>query len=113
MDRQLFERALENIFGNALRYTDEGDDIIIRVTDGDRAILVSVADTGHGIAEEQRSHIFDLFYRGTASRREEGFGIGLSVVKQVIDSHGWTIAVDSEPGAGTVFTISIPIATEI
>ena len=56
------------------------------------------------------SNIFNLFFRGTNSRREEGMGIGLSVVKNIIDMHGWNINVESEQGKGSCFTIAIPIS---
>lgn len=109
MDKALVSRALENIFGNALRYTAEGGTITVfaRQSAGG-AIRLDIRDTGQGIPQESLEHVFDLFYRGTPSRREEGMGIGLSVVKSVIDSHGWDIQVESEAGKGTVFSIYIP-----
>ena len=107
-DRQLFQRALENIFANALRYTQDGDSITITATETERTIAITVADTGIGIDKAEIEHIFDLFYRATNSRRESGMGIGLSVVKNIVDTHGWHIAVQSEKGAGATFTITIP-----
>ncbi|HOY64840.1 MAG TPA: sensor histidine kinase, partial [bacterium] len=71
-------------------------------------VKISVSDDGIGISAEDLPRIFDLFYRGTASRREEGMGMGLAVVKTVADSHGWEIRAASEPGKGSVFTIEIP-----
>lgn len=109
MDKNLFTRALENIFSNALRYTKDGDSISIRAIQSDKEIKVSVEDTGIGIEQESLAHIYDIFYRGTSSRREQGMGIGLSVVKTVIDSHGWTIDVKSEVNKGTCFLITIPL----
>lgn len=109
MDRALVTRALENIFGNALRYTRQGDAITISARDSaEGGTRLDIRDTGPGIPRDALSHVFDLFYRGTPSRREEGMGIGLSVVKSVIDSHGWDIRVASEEGKGTVFSIYIP-----
>ena len=70
---------------------------------------MSVADTGIGINEKELEHIYDIFYRGTNSRREGGMGIGLSVVKTIIDSHGWKIEVNSKINEGTTFFIRIPL----
>ena len=108
MDKQLFSRALENIFSNAIRYSKEGDSVVITGTEKADSCVISVSDTGIGIAEKDREHIFDMFYRGTNSRREEGMGIGLTVVKSIVDTHGWTIDVQSELGKGTTFIITIP-----
>ena len=69
---------------------------------------MSVSDTGIGMEKKDLDHIFDMFYRATDSRREEGMGIGLSVVKSIVDTHGWTIGVASEAGKGSTFTIRIP-----
>src|SRR5574344_1158000 len=108
MDKTLFNRALENLFSNAVRYTKEGDTISISATESPDSIIISVEDTGCGVSEKDIAHIFDLFYRGTNSRREQGMGIGLSVVKNIIDTHGWFIDVKSKLGEGTVFIITIP-----
>lgn len=112
-DRQLFYRVFENLMNNALRYTKDYDTITMNSHIENEHIILSIGDTGIGISEDDMSHIFDLFYRGTNSRLEEGMGIGLSVVKSVIDTHGWTIDVASEKGKGTEFTISIPYQPEI
>lgn len=108
MDKQLFSRAFENLFSNAIRYSKEGDSVTITGTETADSCIVSISDTGVGIADKDKEHIFDMFYRGTNSRREEGMGIGLTVVKSIIDTHGWDIVVHSEQGKGTIFTITIP-----
>jgi signal transduction histidine kinase len=109
MDKTLFDRALENLFSNAVRYTKDGDTISISATESPENVIISVEDTGCGIAEKDIDHIFDLFYRGTTSRREQGMGIGLSVVKNIIDTHGWKIDVKSQVGVETAFIITIPL----
>ena len=108
MDKQLFSRALENLLSNAIRYSKDGDEIAITATETENACVVSVSDTGIGIAQKDLDHIFDMFYRATDSRREEGMGIGLTVVKSIVDTHGWTIGVSSDAGKGSTFTITIP-----
>ena len=108
MDKQLFLRALENLISNAIRYSKEGDAIAITGSETPSSCVITVQDTGIGIEEKECEHIFDMFYRATNSRREEGMGIGLAVVKSIIDTHGWEIAVKSELGKGTTFIITIP-----
>ncbi|MBP5465884.1 MAG: HAMP domain-containing histidine kinase, partial [Treponema sp.] len=108
MDKKLLQRALENIYVNALRYTKDGDSIAIEAKETEQTITISIADSGIGISKNDLSKIWDTFYRGTNSRRESGMGIGLSVVRTIIDTHGWNIGVDSTLGEGTTFTITIP-----
>ncbi len=108
-DKELFQRCLENLFQNALRYTHENDSIIIKGNQTAEYIEVAVEDTGIGIETKDIGHIFDVFYRGTNSRKEAGMGIGLSVVKTIVDTHGWTIRVNSQKGVGTEFIIKIPL----
>ena len=108
MDKNLFTRALENIYGNALRYTKAGDSISLEAKkDSIGKTEISISDTGVGIPEEDLEKVFELFFRASNSRRENGMGIGLSVVKSIIDSHGWSINVKSKPNIGTTFTITL------
>ena len=111
VNEQLLARALENLFGNALRYTEDDGEITITADESDECITITFSDTGCGIAEKDISHLFDLFYRGTNSRREQGLGIGLSVVKDIVDLHGWSIDIRSELGKGSDFIIRIPKST--
>lgn len=108
MDKNLFTRALENIYGNALRYTNDGDSISLEAKKNSSGKTeISISDTGVGIPEEDLEKVFELFFRASNSRRENGMGIGLSVVKSIIDSHGWSINVKSKPNKGTTFTITL------
>lgn len=118
LNAQLVHRSLENIFSNAIRYTDENDSIEIysriektKNQKSNRSVIIKMKDTGRGIDKKDLNSIFDMFFRGTNSRLEEGMGIGLSVVKTIIDAHGWKINVESEKNKGTCFTIIIPIKT--
>ncbi|OHD20062.1 MAG: hypothetical protein A2Y38_12425 [Spirochaetes bacterium GWB1_59_5] len=113
-DERLITRAIENVVNNALRYTDKGG--LVRVSaraepagPTPERVVIEVSDDGPGIDAADIDHIFDLFYRGSSSRREQGMGLGLSVVKGVIESHGWQIGVVSGPGEGSVFAITIPM----
>ncbi|MGA2641035.1 MAG: HAMP domain-containing sensor histidine kinase [Spirochaetia bacterium] len=110
MDAGLFTRALENLVGNAIRYTEQKGRITMEARSQEGGVLLSLTDSGIGIPAEDLSRIFDPFYRGTNSRREQGFGLGLTTVKSIIESHGWEITVASQVGAGTTFTIRMPLS---
>lgn len=111
LNKSLISRAFENLLSNALRYTKSNDTITISAEKIGNSIEFKIADTGIGIEKDELNQIFNLFYRGTNSRREEGMGIGLSVVKSVMDTHNWKIDVESEKDQGTCFTITIPLVS--
>lgn len=112
LNSQLVHRSFENLFSNAIRYTKEND--LIEVTaftvesENKNLIIMQLRDTGVGIDKKDLDYIFDIFYRGTNSRQEEGMGIGLAVVKSIMNTHGWDITVESQKKKGTCFTIKIP-----
>ena len=112
LNDELIHRAFENLFSNAIRYTNEDDLIEINAFTiegiNGRSIILEIKDSGPGIDKKDLDYIFEIFYRGTNSRKEEGLGIGLSVVKSIMETHGWTIKVQSQKRKGTTFTISIP-----
>ena len=109
---QLIHRSFENLLSNAIRYTRENDLIeIIAYTEKNEKsneIILKIKDSGIGIDKKDLEFIFDIFYRGTNSRKEDGMGIGLSVVKSIMDTHGWQISVESHKRKGSCFTIRIP-----
>ena len=113
-DERLITRAIENIVNNALRYTEPGG--LVRVSarverggDGGERVALEISDDGPGIGDGELPLIFDPFYRGSGSRREQGMGLGLSVVKGVVESHGWALSARSEPGRGSAFRIEAPL----
>jgi signal transduction histidine kinase len=107
-DRHRMAQAISNLVGNALKFTPAGGSIRIGgESNGDRASLW-VADTGPGIAPEHVAHIFDRFWQPTRGR--DGVGLGLAIVKGIIDAHEGRIEVESTPGAGTTFRISLRAA---
>jgi signal transduction histidine kinase len=108
MDEGLFYRALENLIGNAIRYSAEGGNIELAARQDSGPLVITVSDTGIGIPAEELPHVFDPFYRGSNSRREQGFGLGLTTVKSIVEAHGWSIDVSSTVGQGTTFTIRLP-----
>ncbi|MGQ9615203.1 MAG: sensor histidine kinase [Spirochaetota bacterium] len=100
-DRALVLHCFENLFDNAIRYTGDGDTVKLRATvNGEEAIVV-LEDTGMGIEKDELDKVFEPFYRGSRSRREQGSGLGLSIVKSIIDAHGWKIEIESTPGKST------------
>jgi signal transduction histidine kinase len=109
MDERLTVRALENLVNNAIRYTGEGGLISFSSWQKENGIIIEIKDNGPGIKSDDLPHIFEMFYRGTNSRREQGMGMGLSVVKGIIDSQGWKIEAASEAGSGACFTVIIPV----
>jgi signal transduction histidine kinase len=113
LDERLVTRALENLVNNALRYTSPGDRISIEARAEGGTCVLSLSDDGPGISPEDLPHVFEPFYRGTASRRETGMGLGLSIVKTIVESHGW--AIEAKPGRdeaglpkGVAFVIRMP-----
>jgi two-component system sensor histidine kinase BaeS len=104
--------VLGNLVSNALRYTPAGGSICLGAEARAGQLLLSVADTGSGIAAEHLPNIFERFYRADASRQQQtgGSGLGLAIVRSMVEAHGGSIAVESELGKGTTFTISLPIA---
>lgn len=107
-DQELLQRLMGNLFSNALRYTPKGGTISLIADEDKDKIVMTIKDTGIGIDKKDIKFIFDIFYRGSNSRQDEGFGIGLSIVKNIIDIHHWKIDVDSEKNVGTSFTITVP-----
>ncbi len=111
-ERDGFERALDNLVGNAIKFNREGGRVEVAVREG-RApgfLEVAVADTGPGIPEDERERIFERFSRGRAAAGVPGSGIGLATVKSLVERHGGWIAVDSRPGEGARFTFTWPMA---
>jgi signal transduction histidine kinase len=110
-DRSRVAQVLLNILSNASKYSDEGSPIGLKATEEGGRALLSVQDHGHGISAEEKSRIFQRFSRldNDATRGAPGTGLGLSIVKTLVDLHCGSVEVESEPGAGTTFTVAIPL----
>ena len=112
-DADMLRQATANLISNAVRYTPEGS-ITVRVERGETMASISVADTGIGLTPEECKMVFSRFWRGDAGRNraQGGLGIGLSVVKEIVDRHNGWVRVEGEKGVGATFTIFIPLYDE-
>jgi len=107
-DPALFERAVGNLVDNALRFTPENGSIQIAVAELPRDFEVAVSDDGPGIAPEHLPRVFDRFYRAEPSRGSDGAGLGLALVKSIVDLHGGTAEIRSNVGRGTTVSLTFP-----
>jgi len=109
-DSQKIERMVLNLISNAIKFSDEGDEILVDVKDKDEFVEISVKDNGIGIKHKYLDIIFDRFKQvdKSLSRNAEGTGIGLSLVKSIVELHGGSIHVESEFGRGSKFTAILP-----
>lgn len=109
MDENLAYRALENLVQNAIKYSDERKIISFGIVRNRDALLIQVGNRGTGISPENHEAVFLPFFRESTGRNEAGSGLGLSTVKHIAESHGWSVSLSSEPGEYTEFTICIPL----
>ena len=109
-DPMRLEQALQNLAANALRHTPKGGTVELTAVPGHKEVTITVRDTGSGIAPEHLAHVFDRFYKADPSRPggASGSGLGLSIVKAIIERHRGNISVSSGPGKGTEFTVRLP-----
>jgi signal transduction histidine kinase len=109
-DKRSLEEVFTNLISNAINYSPDGGQVAVTILPQKNFLEITVSDTGVGIDPEELPKIFDKFYRvkHPKTRQVIGTGLGLAIVKGVIDSHRGTIAVESEPGVGTTFRISLP-----
>ncbi len=107
-DQLLFSRALGNLVENALRYTPDGGKIAIALQNNAAESSITVRDNGAGIAAQHLPRVFDRFYRADSSRSSKGSGLGLALVKSIMDLHGGTATMESTPGDGTLVRLNFP-----
>lgn len=105
-------QALDNLVSNAIKYSPDGGAVTVTASSNDRWVELQVQDTGMGISEEESARIFTRFFRTQAARKAEipGVGLGLSITKTIVERHGGKISCASTPGAGTTFTVTLPVA---
>lgn len=106
-DAEMIDRVLSNLIDNAIKYTNKGGQVTVRVLSDNSSIMVEVLDTGIGIHEKDLPYIFDAFHR--VRRDGEGTGLGLSIARAIIEAHNGIISVESKLGIGSRFWFSIPM----
>jgi signal transduction histidine kinase len=110
LDRGMFRQILVNLISNAVKFTPEGGRVTVRGSRDGSSLRLSVSDTGIGIAEADQKRIFQEFYQvdGSYSRKYQGTGLGLALVHSMVELHGGSVTVESEPGEGSTFTCLFP-----
>ena len=101
-----------NLFGNAIKFTPRGGTISCRLVADDKTVTVSIEDTGIGMSQETKRHIFDKFYQGDTSHTGDGNGIGLNIVSRILYLCGGSVSVESEIGRGSIFTVTLPVVAQ-
>ncbi len=111
-DRDRLEQVLGNLLENAVKYSPDGSDIFVAVTNKAETVLTSVCDRGIGIPQDELNIVFERFHRGrqVSSTNYAGLGLGLYITKQIVERHGGSIWVESKEGSGTTFYFSLPSA---
>ncbi|MEO7942402.1 MAG: HAMP domain-containing sensor histidine kinase, partial [Marmoricola sp.] len=110
LDREQFDRALLNLLTNAVKFTPAGGTVALHARREDANLVVTISDTGVGIPEDEQAGLFTRFFRSSVATRLaiQGTGLGLVIVKQIVEEHGGTVTIVSAPHAGTTVTVTIP-----
>jgi len=106
-NEDLLQQVWINLIGNAIKFTEDGGRISVKLKDLNERVVVEISDSGIGMNEETIRHMFDKFYQGDRSRLSEGNGLGLSLVRRIIDLCGGKIYIKSELGVGTLFIVEL------
>ncbi len=110
VDAQRLRQVIDNLVSNAIKYTEPGGETTLRLTTVDDTLELGVHDSGIGMSDAEAAQVFTRFFRGRGAleRHSPGTGLGLTIVRSIVDAHGGTITVDSEPGRGSSFHIRLP-----
>jgi signal transduction histidine kinase len=108
-DERKVKQILFNLLSNAVKFTPSGGAITLAARVADGELVISVQDTGIGISAEDQEKIFEEFYQVGASRTQEGTGLGLALTRRLVELHHGQLTVESEPGVGSTFTVTMPL----
>ena len=108
-NESLMLHVWDNLIGNAIKFSNQGGQLVVQCREKDGTAVVEIADNGIGMDEQTRRQIFEKFYQGDTAHATEGNGLGLSLVKRIVDLCGGTISVESTLGQGTFFTVQLPL----
>jgi two-component system phosphate regulon sensor histidine kinase PhoR len=113
-DFQAISQLIDNLTDNAIKYTDSGGFVSVTLTKENDQVVLKVQDSGIGISPQHQRRIFERFYRIDKARSRElgGTGLGLSIVKNIAEQHGGTVTLTSQPGVGSTFTLTLPLANQ-
>jgi signal transduction histidine kinase len=113
-DHDALVSVVANLLDNAFKYSPPDQPVTLRASSANGAVTVSVTDLGPGIPPQEQQRIFDRFYRGAGevARQVKGAGIGLSLVKRIVEDHGGSVSIESRPGDGSTFAISLKTREE-
>jgi signal transduction histidine kinase len=112
-NEEMLSCLLVNLLSNAIKFTDRGGTVGVSLRQENMLVTVKVFDTGIGIPVSIREAIFDRFYQGDTSHKSEGNGIGLTLVRRIVELCEGELSLESEEGRGSVFTVTLPIAETI
>ena len=109
LDVRRIQRVLYNLIQNSIRYTPADGTIVVKANDNSQEVQIGITDTGIGISEEDKPHIFETFYRADHSQARDsgGAGLGLAIAKAIVEAHGGRIWVESTEGAGNTFGFTL------
>ncbi len=107
-DRNRLAQAIDNLLDNALRYTPRGGDVLVHLEATEQEATLTIADNGEGIPPDALPHIFERFYRADPARGGVGAGLGLAIVREIVQAHGGSVAVESQIGKGSRFILHLP-----
>lgn len=108
-NKAMMQHLWLNLLDNAIKYTPEGGSIIVELFQRGETAIVRIADTGEGISDEAQEHLFEPYFQGNTSHFRPGLGLGLSIVKRIVELCGGDITVQSSVGSGSIFTVTLPI----
>lgn len=109
VDAVKFKQLIANLLDNAFKFSPDEGVVVTRVQVAGDDVVISVADQGIGMTQQEVAAVFEPFYRADSSRGRAGSGLGMSLVKEIVEVHGWRIGIDSVPGEGTAVSVAIPL----